>query len=174
MPVSPEELFAFLDMLGIEHQTVEHEPVYTVNDGAEWRDKVAGLHCKNLFLKDKKGGLWLVVMPADKRADLGKISQRAGAPRMSFGSPELMQEVLGLTPGSVTPFALMNDTERLVTVILDRDMMASELVNYHPLHNAASTTLRSDGLLKFLNALGYEPVTMDCGSGADALSNTGS
>lgn len=163
MPTTPEALFAFLDELGIEHQTIEHPPVYTVNDGAEWRDKVPGLHCKNLFLKDKKGGLWLVAMPADKRADLGGIGQRAGSPRMSFANPDLMMEVLGLAPGSVTPFALLNDEDRIVRVILDRDMMASELVNFHPLHNAASTTLGSKDLLKFLNALGYEPVTMDCG-----------
>lgn len=174
VPESPEKLFAFLDELGIAHRTFEHPPVYTVDDGTEWRDKVPGLHCKNLFLKDKKGGLWLVAMPADKRADLARIGQCAGASRMSFASPDLMLERLGLAPGSVSPFALLNDEKRMVRVILDEDMTASEFVNFHPLHNAASTTIRSKDLLKFLDALGYEPLTMDCGREADALSNKGS
>ena len=157
MPASPEALFAFLTSLGIAHSTVEHPPFYTVEEGRPWHDKIPGLHCKNLFIKDKKGGLWLVVLPADKRADLGRLEKQLGAPRFSFGRAELLQEVLELTPGSVTPFGLMNDRDRRVTVVLDQDMLDAELVNYHPLHNAASTTLRSADLLRFVQALGYEP-----------------
>ena len=79
------------------------------------------------------------------------------APRFSFGHPDLLQEVLALTPGAVTPLGLINDTQRRVTVVLDEEMLDSEWVNFHPLHNAASTTLRSSNLLRFIRALGYEP-----------------
>jgi Ala-tRNA(Pro) deacylase len=96
-------------------------------------------------------------MPADKRADLKLLEKVLGAPRFSFARPDLLQEVLALTPGSVTPFGLINDTQRRATVVLDEEMLDSEWVNFHPLHNAASTTLRSPDLLRFIRALGYEP-----------------
>ena len=158
MSATPTEVFALLDRLGIEHSTVEHPPFFTVEEGRPWHDKIPGLHCKSLFIKDRKGGIWLVVMPADKRANLPWLEKAVGAPRFSFARPEVLQEILELTPGSVTPFGLMNDKGRLVTVILDEEMLASERVNFHPLHNAASTTLRSKDLLRFVQALGYEPV----------------
>ncbi len=163
MPISPTQLFAYFDELGIEHQTVEHPPMFTVEDGRDWHDKIPGTHCKNLFLKDKKGGIWLVVMPADKRADLNRLEKTLSAPRFSFGKPELLLEVLGITPGSVTPFALINDTEKRVMVVLDSDMLESERVNYHPLHNAASTVIRPSDLLKFMRALDCGPIIVDCG-----------
>lgn len=157
------ELFAFLDSLTIEHTTVEHRPLFTVEDGRDLHAQIPGLHCKNLFLKDKKDKLWLVVMPGDKRADLNKLAKRIGAGRCSFANPKLLLEVLGITPGAVTPFALMNDKGKQVTVVLDSDLVASEWVNFHPLRNDASTTLRSKDLLRFINALGYEPHLADCG-----------
>jgi Ala-tRNA(Pro) deacylase len=163
MPATAEQLFAYFDQLGIEHSTLEHPPLFTVEQGREWWHKMPGLHCKNLFIKDKKDKIWLVVMPGDKRADLNKLEKRLGAPRFSFGKPELLLEVLGLTPGSVTPFALMNDAGKRVTVVLDDEMMQSEKVNFHPLHNAASTTVTSVDLVKFIKALGYEPVIANCG-----------
>jgi Ala-tRNA(Pro) deacylase len=158
VPATPDELFALLDRLGIEHSTVEHPPIFTVEEGRPWHDKIPGVHCKNLFIKDRKGGIWLVVMPADKRADLARLEKVLAAPRFSFGRPELLQEVLELTPGSVTPFGLINDRQRRVSVVLDQEMLDAEWVNFHPLHNAASTTLRSAGLLRFVRALGYEPI----------------
>ena len=160
MPATPSELFAFLDRLGIEHSTVEHPPFFTVEEGRPWHDKIPGLHCKNLFIKDRKGGIWLVVMPAEKRADLGWIEKAVGAPRFSFARPEVLQEVLELEPGSVTPFGLINDKARRVRVILDQEMLDSEWMNVHPLHNAASTTLRSADLVRFVSALGYEPIIL--------------
>ena len=160
MPATPAELFAFLDSLGIEHSTIEHPPFFTVEEGRPWHDRIPGLHCKNLFIKDRKGGIWLVVMPAEKRADLGWIEQAAGAPRFSFARPEVLQEVLQLSPGSVTPFGLINDTARRVRVVLDQVMLDSEWMNVHPLHNAASTTLRSADLVRFIRALGYEPIIL--------------
>jgi Ala-tRNA(Pro) deacylase len=163
MSVTPAELFSYLKRLGIEHGTVEHPPIFTVEEGRAWHDKIPGLHCKNLFLKDKRGQVWLAVMPGDKRADLNRLEKRLRAARLSFARPDLLLEVLGLTPGSVTPFGLMNDTGRRVTVIVDEDLPNSEWVNFHPLHNAASTTLRSADLLRFIRSLGYEPRIVDCG-----------
>ncbi|MEJ0015903.1 MAG: prolyl-tRNA synthetase associated domain-containing protein [Acetobacteraceae bacterium] len=146
--------------MGIEHSTIEHPPFFTVEEGRPWHDKIPGLHCKNLFIKDRKGGIWLVVMPADKRADLAWLEKSLAAPRFSFARPDLLEEVLALTPGSVTPFGLINDTQRRVTVILDEEMFDSEWVNFHPLRNAASTTLRSADLLRFVRELGYAPVVV--------------
>ena len=163
MTATPDELFAYLDQLAIEHSTMTHPPIFTVGEGREWHDKIPGLHCKNLFLKDRKDKIWLVVMPGDKRADLNRLEKRLQAARLSFGKPELLLEVLGLTPGSVTPFGLINDQSRRVTVVVDEDLPKSEWVNCHPLHNAASTTLRSADLLRFMRSLGYEPLIVDCG-----------
>lgn len=163
MAATPEHLFACLDRLGIEHSTVSHPPLFTVEDGRGWHDKIPGLHCKNLFLKDKKGKVWLASMPGDKRADLNRLEKRIGAARLSFGKPELLLEVLGLTPGSVTPFGLINDLARVVTPVIDEDLLKSEWVNFHPLHNAASTVLRSADVLRFMRSLGYDPAVVDCG-----------
>ena len=160
MAATPADLFALFDRLAIEHSTVEHPPFFTVEEGRPWHDKIPGLHCKNLFIKDRKGGIWLVVMPADKRADLGRLEKALGAPRFSFARPDVLQKVLALTPGSVTPFGLMNDTKRRATVVLDAEMLESEWLNFHPLHNAASTTLRSADLMRFVRALGYEPIVL--------------
>jgi Ala-tRNA(Pro) deacylase len=160
VPATPEELFAYFDSLGIAHSTVSHPPFFTVDEGREWHDKIPGLHCKNLFIKDKKGGIWHVVVPGDKRVDLNALEKSLGAPRFSFAKPEVLWEVEQLTPGSVTPFGLINDTARRVTVILDDEMLQSEWVNFHPLHNAASTTLRATDLVKFVRSLGYDPVIL--------------
>lgn len=163
MNATPDDLFALLDELGIEHGTMTHPPIFTVDEGRAWHDKIPGLHCKNLFLKDRKAKVWLVVMPGDKRADLNRLEKRLHAARLSFGKPELLAEVLGLTPGSVTPFGLINDRSGRVTVVVDEDLTKSEWVNFHPLHNAASTTLRSADLLRFMRAVGHEPTIVDCG-----------
>ena len=155
MPATPEQLFAYLDHLGIAHSTVEHPPLFTVEDGRAWHGRIPGLHCKNLFLKDRDGRCWLVLMPGDKRAMLGLLEKRLCCARLSFGKPELLMEVMGLTPGSVTPFGLMNDAARRLSVIVDTDLTAAEFVNFHPLHNGASTTLRSADLLGFIRSLTF-------------------
>ncbi len=160
MPATQEDLFAFLDSLGIEHSTVTHPPFFTVDEGRPWHAMIPGLHCKNLFIKDRKGGIWHVVLPADKRADLGALEKSLGAPRFSFARPEVLLEVLQLTPGSVTPFGLINDTARRAIVVLDQDMLANECVNFHPLKNDASTTIRAADLVTFIRALGYTPIIM--------------
>jgi len=161
MSASEQELFALLDQLGIAHETTEHPPIFTAEEGHALAARIPGRACKNLFLKDKKGVLWLVVLPADKKADLNTLEKKLHSARLSFGNPTLLGEVLGITPGSVTPFALINDNERRVTPVLDAEMMQAGLVNYHPLRNDASTTLQADDLLKFIAFFGYKPVILD-------------
>ncbi len=161
MPATREDLFRLLDELGIAHETCEHEAAYTVEDARRLRGLIPGGHTKNLFLKDKKGRLWLVVADEETRVDLKQLHKRIGAARLSFGKADLMEEVLGVTPGSVTPFALMNDTEGRVTVVLDARMMEQDPLNFHPLENTATTTISRDGLLKFLRATGHEPIVAD-------------
>ena len=161
MAASREELFALLDDLGIAHQTREHEAAFTVEDARRLRGLIPGGHTKNLFLKDKKGRLWLVVAGEETRVDLKQLHRRIGAARLSFGRAELMEQVLGVSPGSVTPFAVMNDVDGLVSVVLDAAMMEHEMLNFHPLENTATTTISRDGLLAFLRATGHEPLIVD-------------
>jgi Ala-tRNA(Pro) deacylase len=158
MPVSPDELFAYLDSLGIAHQTVWHPPVFTVEEARALRGQVAGGHTKNLFLRDKKGAIFLVVAPEDAAIELKSLHRLLGASgRFSFGSAALMRETLGVEPGSVTPFAVFNDTAIRVTVVLDAAMMAHKVLNFHPLLNTGTTTISREGLLKFLQATGHRP-----------------
>lgn len=155
-PAEEADLFRVLDALGIVHRTFRHAPVATVEEAnAVWAD-IPGLHCKNLFLKDAKGQLWLAVVPAGFRVDLKGLPDRIGSARLSFGRAELLVEVLGVPPGSVTPFALINDRDRRVRVVLDAHMMAQPLVAYHPLHNAATTVLGADDLLRFVRWCGHD------------------
>jgi Ala-tRNA(Pro) deacylase len=155
-PATPQQLFDQLDALGIEHPTTLHPAAFTVEQGnAVWGD-IPGVHCKNLFLKDGKGKLWLVVAPAEKRLDLKRLPDQIGSARLSFGSPDLLQQVLGITPGSVTPFALVNDPGHRVTVVLDSWMMAQPLLNYHPLTNEATTTIANADFRTFLKHCGHE------------------
>ena len=158
MPTSPAELFAFLDRQGIVHATVEHPALFTVEQAQALRGQVPGGHTKNLFLKDKKGALFLVVAQEDARIALGGLHRQLGASgRFSFGSADLLREVLGVEPGSVTPFAAINDTAGRVTVVLDAAMMQNATLNYHPLANTMTTSIARDDLLKFLRATGHEP-----------------
>jgi Ala-tRNA(Pro) deacylase len=163
-PATPDDLFAFLDRLGIAHQTVWHAPVFTVEESRALHDRVHGVHSKNLFLRDKKGALYLVVAGEDAVIELKSLHRVLGASgRFSFGAAEAMRETLGVEPGSVTPFAAINDTAGRVTVILDAAMMAHEVLNFHPLTNTGTTTISRDGLVRFLEATGHpsriEPVS---------------
>jgi Ala-tRNA(Pro) deacylase len=155
---SPDQLFAYLDDLGITHQTVQHPAVFTVEEARTLRGKIAGGHTKNLFLRDKKGALFLVVAAEDAAIELKSLHRLLGASgRFSFGSAEAMQETLGVAPGSVTPFAVINDRAGRVTVVLDAAMMQAPTLNFHPLDNTSTTTISRDGLLKFLEATGHRP-----------------
>jgi Ala-tRNA(Pro) deacylase len=157
MPTTPAELFAFFDRLNITHATVTHPPLFTVADSQSLRGTIPGGHTKNLFLKDKTDALWLVVAEEDAAIDLKTLHQRIGSKRLSFGSTALLGEVLGVPPGSVTPFAAINDTAGRVTVILDQAMMAHETLNFHPLTNTMTTSIRCDDLPVFLAATNHPP-----------------
>jgi Ala-tRNA(Pro) deacylase len=157
MTATKQQLLARLDQLAIEAVTRDHTPVYTVEEARALRGDIPGGHCKNLFLKDKKGQLWLVVCLEDAVIDLKTLPDRIGAARISFGKAELLQEVLGVEPGSVTPFALINDLEHQVSVVLDKKMMECDLVSYHPLVNTATTTLTPSDLMRFIESCGHKP-----------------
>ncbi len=158
MPATPDELFAYLHRLGIAHKTVTHPAVFTVEEARELRGAVAGGHTKNLFLRDKKDAPYLVVASEDAAIELKSLHRVLGASgRFSFGSAELLRELLGVEPGSVTPFAAINDTACRVTVVLDAAMMEHAVLNFHPLVNTATTTISREGLLKFLEATGHLP-----------------
>ena len=150
-------MLARLDALGIATQTVDHAPVFTVAESATRVPRLPGGRTKNLFLKDKKERLFLVVALEDAHIDLKVLSKEIGCDRLSFGKPELLMEVLGVPAGSVTPFALINDGARRVTVILDADMMRHDRLNCHPLENTATTNIARDDLVVFLRACGHEP-----------------
>lgn len=164
MPATPEDLFALLDRLGIAHTTVTHPPLFTVEDSQRLRGQIAGGHTKNLFLKDKKGALFLVVALEDADIGLKSLHTVLDAGRFSFGSADLLREVWGVEPGAVTPFGAINDTARRVTVVLDQRMMAQDVLNCHPLVNTRTTSLRRDDLVRFLQATGHEPRIAPVGS----------
>ena len=157
MPATREDLFARLKSREIETRTRDHAPVFTVEEARALRGEIPGGHCKNLFPKDDKGNIWLIVCLEEAQIDLKAAPAKIGSRRLSFGKPDLLMEVLGVEPGSVTPFALINDTGRRVNVVLDAAMMAHELLNYHPLQNTATTTIRSADLVSFIRSLGHEP-----------------
>ena len=157
-PSTRDDLMAYLDRLGIETVTVDHEAVFTVAESQDLRGRIPGAHTKNLFLKDKKGALFLVVAPEDAVIDLKHLHHVIGATgRLSFGKPELLMETLGVTPGSVTAFAAINDTAGQVTVVVDSRLAAADKVNGHPLENTATTTVAAADLIAFLRATGHEP-----------------
>jgi Ala-tRNA(Pro) deacylase len=167
LPLTRQQLFARLDELGIAHRTYTHPPVFTVEEAKALRGRLPGGHCKSLFLKDKKAGLWLVVALEECRVDLKRLADALGAPRFSFGSAELLREVLGVRPGSVTPFAEINDTEGRVAVVLQREMLNHDPLNYHPLENDRTTAVAPGDLVLFLEACGHAPRIVEIPERAD-------
>lgn len=159
-PVSREELFARFEELGVKTNTIEHKAVFTVAESSALERNIPGGHTKNLFLKCKKGRLFLVVALNNAEIDLKKLHRILGSGRLSFGKPELLMEVLGVKPGSVTPFSLINDRENRVTVVLDEAMMRHDILNYHPLQNTATTSIARDDLIRFIRSCGHEPHIM--------------
>src|SRR5262245_21824129 len=166
MPATRQDLFARLAELGIASQTVEHEAVFTVAESSKLERELPGGHTKNLLLKDKKDRLFLVVALGQAHIDLKTLHKKLGADRLSFAEASLLREVLGVPAGSVTPFALINDKARRVTVILDADMMRHVRLNYHPLENTATTNIARDDLLLFIRACGHEPRILAVGPAA--------
>jgi Ala-tRNA(Pro) deacylase len=155
------DLIVFLDAHGVDHATTDHAAVFRVGEGEAIQRAIPGAHTKNLFLKDAKGRLWLISAKDDTVIDLKRLHTVIGSARLSFGPAELMAATLGVTPGSVTAFALANDRERRVTFVLDRALARAEQVNFHPLTNTATTTVSQAGLRRFLAALEIAPLVVD-------------
>lgn len=167
MPKTRADLFARLDELGIHTATIDHEAVFTVAESDRLHREIAGGHTKNLFLKDHKDRLWLVVAESHTPVDLKALSKTIGSGRLSFGKPELLLQVLGVQPGSVTALALINDTERRVSVVVDRALMQYDIINCHPLENTATTSIRRDDLIKFMEACGASPSVLPLTAATD-------
>ena len=157
----PQQLFAKLEALGIAQHTVEHPPVFTVEEAKALRGNLPGHHIKNLFLRNKKEEMWLVVALEDRAIDLKRLGEALGAGRLSFGSPERLRRVLGVEPGSVTPFALVNDEARVVRLALDRGLTEGGPINAHPLVNTMTTAIASADLLRLFEATGHAPLWLD-------------
>jgi Ala-tRNA(Pro) deacylase len=156
-----EGLMAFLDAHGIAHPTTDHPPVFRVGEGEAVKARIPGAHTKNLFLKDHRGALWLISAEQGTAIDLKRLPGVIGSGKLSFGAPALLEEALGVTPGSVTALALINDTERRVRFVLDAVLARAEHLNFHPLTNEATTTLSGEGFAAFLEAVGVAPMAVD-------------
>jgi Ala-tRNA(Pro) deacylase len=159
--LDPQQLFARLDQLGIAHRTVEHPPVFTVEEAKALRGNLPGHHIKNLFLRNKKEEMWLVVALEDRAIDLKRLGEMLGAGRLSFGSADRLKRYLGVEPGSVTPLSLVNDEARAVQLVLDRGVAEGGPVNAHPLVNTMTTALSPADLLRFFAATGHTPRWLD-------------
>lgn len=166
MPTAPEELLARLDSLGIPYALHHHKAFFTVAEGLEAERDMEGVHCRNLFLRDKRGAMFLVSAANETLIDLKKLSDLLGCGRLSFGSPERLWTYLGVRPGSVCPYAIINDTGGVVTQILDAYMMKGELVNFHPLVNTMTIGVKPDDLVKFIRDTGHEPRVVDLSAAA--------
>jgi Ala-tRNA(Pro) deacylase len=163
LPTSPETLLARLDTLGIAAHTVTHPPVFTVEQAKALRGELPGHHIKNLFLRNKKKAMWLVVCLEDRQIDLKALAAALDAGRFSFGSAERLMTYLGVEAGSVTPFAAINDTDGQVSVVLDTAVLAGGPVNCHPLVNHMTTAIAPADLVRFLESTGHDPHLLDMG-----------
>jgi Ala-tRNA(Pro) deacylase len=173
MRTSPDELLAYLAELSIETSTVEHPPLHTVEESQALRGDIPGGHTKNLFVKDKKGRLFLLVLDEDTSVDLKRVHEKIGAQgRVSFGPADVLEEVWGVRPGAVTPFGAINDKAGRVSVVLDQAMMRHARLNFHPLVNTRTTGLASADLVRFLRATGHEPRIVGLGQEDEAQLNT--
>lgn len=161
-PATRQDLFSFLDELGLAYETQDHDAVFTVEESQSIKKNMPGCHSKNLFLKDKAGTLSLVVAVAETQVDLKALGKAIGAKqRLSFGKPDLMTEILGVIPGAVTPFALINDRQQRIShVILDERFADCEQAWFHPLENTASTAISLKNLQVFIHACGHDPAIM--------------
>jgi Ala-tRNA(Pro) deacylase len=163
--LSPQHLFARLDELGLAHRTVEHVPVFTVEESQQHRGVLPGHHIKNLFLRNKKEAMWLVVALEDREIDLKRLGDALGAGRLSFGSPERLRKHLGVEPGSVTPFSVINDTGHAVRLVLDTGLRREGPINAHPLTNTMTTAIALADLLRFFEATGHQPGWIELAAG---------
>ncbi|MBB4954803.1 Ala-tRNA(Pro) deacylase [Agrobacterium vitis] len=157
-PKTPQDLYQFLDSLGIQHSTKAHAPVFTVAESVSLRDEIPGGHTKNLFVKDKKDQFFLLTVEENAAVDLKTVHTIIGAAsKVSFGKPEKLMDYLGVVPGSVTVFGALNDVGHNVTFVLDSGLLEEDIINCHPLSNDATTSIGRDDLLRFLEATGHKP-----------------
>ena len=163
-PATYEDLRQCLDDLGIKVQTVDHEPVFTVEEAKAHRGTLEGAHTKNLFLRDKKKRMWLIVCRENRRVDLKKLPTTLGSGRLSFGSAQRLMENLGVIPGAVTPFAVINDHDHNVQVAVERSLLDEAPWNFHPLDNARTTSIQPQDMLRFLIEQEHDPKLVDLGS----------
>jgi Ala-tRNA(Pro) deacylase len=173
LPTSPEQLLQRLKELGIASETIDHEPVFTVEESRGLRGQMPGGHVKNLFLRNKKEEMWLVTVEESKRVDLKALGEKltgatGGGAKLSFGSPDRLMKHLGVIPGAVTPFAVINDKDRAVKMVLDRDLLAFGRVHAHPLVNFKATALAPADLVRFLEAEGHAPQVLEIPSNSGA------
>lgn len=167
MPASRADLLARFDVLGIAHSTLDHKPLFTVEDGQDIKARLPGGHSKNLFLKDKKGALVLVSARGDTVVRVNRLHRKIGCARLSFAREDVLFEALGVRPGSVTAYALINDPEGRVRFVLDQALLERDPVNFHPLENTATTAVSREDLLRFVRDTGHEPVIVDFAALAD-------
>ena len=164
LPTSPHGLMGKLEELGISYKLHHHEAVYTVEESEKLDNEIPGTHCRNLFLRDKKKKNFLVVLQNATDVDMKKLPSIIGSDRLSFGSADRLWEFLGVRPGSVCPFAITNDTDQKVKILLDKSMMETDMVNYHPLLNTMTLTVKPDDLVKFIESTGHEAHIVDLSS----------
>ena len=166
LPTSSQDLLKQFDELGIEYALHEHERVFTVAESSKIEKGIEGLHCRNLFLRDKKKKMYLVVAANETQIDLKKLQGVIGSDRLSFGSADRLWQYLGVRPGSVCPFAIVNDTQGAVEMILDANMMDADIVCYHPMENNMTVGIGPDDLVKFIRSTDHEPRIIDMGPAA--------
>lgn len=158
-----DRLLAWMAENGVARTTHDHPAVFRVEEGQALKAAMPGAHTKNLFLKDKKGRLWLISARQDTVIDLKRADQWIGSARLSFGNETLLYETLGVRPGSVTALGLINDVDLRVTFVLDQALWDADIVNFHPLTNTATTALTQPDFRRFLALIGREPVVLDFG-----------
>lgn len=158
---TPQDLLDRLASIGIATTTIDHPPAFTVEEGEAHVGHLPGVHIKNLFLCDAKKKMWLVTVPWDQDIDLKTFPSVIGSKRLSFGSADRLLRTMGVTPGSVSPFCVINDPDATVQVVLDAWMMERDVVNAHPLVNTKTTTIAPSDLLKFIGACGHAPRIVD-------------
>jgi Ala-tRNA(Pro) deacylase len=158
---SPKDVLRRLEDLDIATVTYDHPPLFTVEDSKALRGPLPGGHCKNLFLKGKKNKMWLLVCREDQSVNLKALGAKLEGERLSFGSPERLMTYLGVIPGAVSPFALINDLQTDINVILDKDMLLLSPLNFHPITNEKTIAIQPDDLLKYIRSCGHQPKILD-------------
>lgn len=160
-PSGSAEVIALLEKLGVDNSTINHPPMRTVKDSKEFRYGVEGGFSKNLFLRNKKGKMWLVTLLEDREVDLKQLGERIGAGRVSFASEDRLMKFLGVVPGAVTPLAVINDHGDQVVLVVDKGLLDVSPLHFHPCDNAMTTTVGREGLMKYLEACRHTPQLID-------------